>query len=120
MRTATLFYMKYSGIIFIDDPRAEKLNVTPQTFNDFFAWDCRPKYIGIIRLRPKDHQRLLNFFDAGQQIYSEIRICAPNQETIDVSKDYGYELKQDPAGTPYLTDATIKIKKQELIKKGYQ
>lgn len=105
--------MKYKSTIFIDDPRAEKLNITPQTFNDFFAWDCRPKYIGIIRLRPKNHQRLLNFFEAGQQIYSEIQICAPNQEIIDTSKEYGYVLKKDSAGTPYLTDEQFKLNKRK-------
>ena len=104
--------MKYKGSILLDDPRAERLGVTRQSFQDFFAWDCRPKSIGIIRLRPKDPQKLLNFFDAGQQIYSEIRICAPNQEIIDVSKDYGYELRKDSAGTPYLTDELFKLNKR--------
>lgn len=105
--------MKNKSTIFIGDPRAEKLSVTPQTFNDFFAWDCRPKYIGIIRLCPKDRQKLLNFFEAGQQIYSEIQICAPNQEIIDISKEYNYVLKKDSAGTPYLTDGTYKLSKRK-------
>ena len=109
----TLLVMKNKNTIFIDDPRAEKLNITPQTFNDFFAWDCRPKCIGIIRLHPKNYQGLLNFFEAGHQIYSEIQICAPNQETIDISKEYGYVLKKDSAGTPYLTDEQFKLSKRK-------
>ena len=102
--------MKQSTIK-LDDELAKRLALTHENFEDAFAWDCRPKYVALIRLRPKNHQALLNFFEAGQQIYSEIRICAPNQEIIDTSKDYGYELKKDPAGLPYLTDEWYKLAK---------
>lgn len=105
--------MKNNSIIFLDDPKAERLGITPQGFQDFFAWDCRPKYIGITILRPDNQQSLLNFFEAGQKIYSEIRICAPDQEIIDTSKDYGYELKKDSAGLPYLTDQQFKLNKRK-------
>lgn len=105
--------MKYKGCILIDDPRAEKLGIGYETFRDFFAWDCRPRYIGIIRLRPKNKEALEYFMICGQKIYLEIRICAPDADTIELSKKYHYELKTDPAGTPYLTDEQYKLSKRK-------
>lgn len=104
--------MKYKGSILLDDPRAERLGVTRQSFQDFFAWDCRPHYIGIIRLKPRDKKSLEEFMDCGQKIFSEIRICAPDKDIIEIAKNYGYELRKDSAGTPYLTDELFKLNKR--------
>ena len=104
--------MKYKGTILIDDPRAERLGVDRIDFQDFFAWDCRPHYIGIVRLRARNKKALEKFMTCGQKIFSEIRICAPDEETIEVAKNYGYELKKDRAGTPYLTDEQFKLNKR--------
>ena len=105
--------MKNNSIIFLDDPKAERLGVTPQGFQDFFAWDCRPHYIGITRLRPGDKEALEYFMVCGQRIFSEIRICAPDEDTIEMAKNYGYELKKDSAGMPYLTDQQFKLNKRK-------
>lgn len=105
--------MKYKGAILLDDPKAERLGVTRQEFSDFFAWDCRPHYIGITRLRPRDKEALEYFMVCGQRIFSEIRICAPDEDIIEMAKNYGYELKKDTAGMPYLTDEQFKISKRK-------
>lgn len=97
-----------SNIIHLDSELGKKLNLTSDQFVDAFAWDCRPKYIGIIRLVPRNQEALKTFFELGKEIYSTIVISAPRQDVIDMSKDYGYELKKDQAGTPYLTDAVSK------------
>lgn len=104
--------MKHKSTILLDDQKAERLGVTRQDFQDFFAWDCRPFYIGIVRFFPRTKEAAEQFMACGQTIYSEIRITAPSPETIDIAQKYGYELKKDAAGMPYLTDEQYKLKKR--------
>lgn len=94
--------------ITLNSELGEKLNFTSDQFYDAFAWDCRPAYVGIIRLKPRTDTALQTFFEMGSKIYSTIVITAPDQKTIDMSKDYGYELRKDAAGLIYLTDEVSK------------
>lgn len=108
--------MKNEHTILLDSEKAQRLGLTSDKFDDAFIWDCRPSYLGVIRLCPKTQEALIDFFNRGKLIYSAIRICAPNQDIINLSADYGYELKTDPAGLPYLTDETLKIASRQHIK----
>jgi hypothetical protein len=105
--------MKFKGTIIVDDPKAERLGITREGFSDFFAWDCRPKYIGIVRLVERTQSDLETFLKTAQDIYSVVRICAPKQHVIETAQKYGYELKVDQAGTPYLTDEIYKLSKRK-------
>lgn len=105
--------MKHKGIILIDDPKAEKMGITREGFRDLFAWDCRPHYIGIIRVEERTQADLEHFLNTSKDIYSIIRICSPKQYIIDTAMKYGYELKTDPAGMPYLTDEKYKLNKRK-------
>lgn len=102
-------------IIRLDSELGTKLGLIKANFDDAFLWDCRPSYLGVIRLTPKNKEALEIFFNLGKNIYSTIRICAPTQDIIDMSKEYGYELKIDPAGLPYLTDETLKIASRQRL-----
>lgn len=102
--------------ITLDSNLGAKLNLTRDQFYDAFAWDCRPSYVGIIRLRPRTDAALQTFFEMGSKIYSTIVITAPDQKTINMSKDYGYELRVDAAGTPYLTDEVSKTYSRQHTK----
>jgi hypothetical protein len=97
----------------LDSEPGKRLGLTSEDFEYALVWDCRPKYLGVVRLKPKHTSALKNFFELGKTIYSVIVISAPTQDIIDMSKDYGYELKKDPAGTPYLTDETLKIRQRQ-------
>lgn len=94
----------------------KRLGLTSDQFEDAFAWDCRPSYIGFVRLKPLNQEALIDFFNKGKLIYSTIRICAPNSQVVELSKEYGYELKVDPAGIPYLTDDVSKTYSRQHIK----
>ena len=60
----------------------------------------------------------------AHEIYSPIVITAPSPDVVEMSKDFGYEYKKDPAGTPYITDDALKAylhqRKAESIRKGKQ
>ena len=97
-----------SSTIRLDDELGKRLGLTSDQFDDAFVWDCRPHYLGVVRLRPKNQDALRNFFQLGSRIFSTIVIVAPTQDVLEMSKDFGYELKNDQAGTPYLTDESSK------------
>ena len=107
MRTST---------IKLDDELGKRLGLTSDQFEDAFVWDCRPSYLGVVRLQQKNTEALIDFFNKGKVIYSAIRICSPNSEVIRLSKDYGYVMKRDPAGLPYLTDEDLKTASRQHIK----
>lgn len=94
--------------IMLNSELGKRLNLTSDQFEDAFAWDCRPAYIGFVRLRPKTEEALRRFFELGSKIYSTIVISAPLPDVYSMSKKYGYELKVDQAGTPYITDEAVK------------
>lgn len=100
----------------LDSDLGKRLGLTSEDFYDAFIWDCRPKHLGIIRLKPKTEEALRNFFRLGSNIFSTIIITAPSKDVLDMSKDYGYELKTDPAGTPYITDEISKTLSRQHIK----
>ena len=105
----------------LDSDLGKRLGLISEDFYDAFIWDCRPKYLGVVRLAPKTEKALRRFFDLGKQIYSTIVITAPSQQVQDMATEYDYELKVDPAGTPYLTDEVSKTRSrrhmQELTSK---
>lgn len=105
-----------SSTIKLDDELAKKLGLTSDMFEDAFVWDCRPAYLGVVRLVPKTKEALRNFFELGSKIYSTIVIVAPMPDVYSMSKKYGYELRMDPAGTPFLTDETVKTASRQHIK----
>lgn len=92
----------------LDTDLGKRLNLTSDQFEDAFAWDCRPSYLGFVRLKPKTPEALRRFFELGKDIYSTIVITAPTADIIEMSKGYKYEYKVDCAGTPYLTDEVSK------------
>ena len=108
----------------LDDELAKKINLTSDQFEDAFVWDCRPKYLGIIRLKPKNQDALRKFFEMAHDIYSPIVITAPSKDIVEMSKDFGYEYKTDPAGLPYITDHALKTylhqRTAESIRKAKQ
>lgn len=104
-------------IIKLNDELGKRLNLTSDQFEDAFAWDCRPSYLGFVRLKPKTEEALRRFFELGKNIYSTIVITAPTKDIIEMSKEYNYEYKIDVAGTPYLTDEDAKTcSRQHLAK----
>lgn len=108
--------MQRNYTIKLDSELGKRLNLTSDQFEDAFAWDCRPAYLGFVRLRPKTKEALKRFFELGSKIYSTIVICAPLPDVYSMSKKYGYELKVDQAGLPYLTDESVKILSRQHIK----
>ena len=100
--------MRKENIIRLDSELGKRLGLTSDQFEYALVWDCRPSYLGVVRLQQLNQQALIDFFNRGKLIYSEIRICAPNSEVVELSKDYGYVMKQDVAGLPYLTDGDLK------------
>lgn len=100
--------MRREYTIKLDSELGKRLNLTSDQFDDAFAWDCRPAYLGFVRLRPKTKEALKRFFELGSKIYSTIVISAPLPDVYSMSQKYGYELKVDPAGTPYITDEASK------------
>lgn len=99
----------------LDSENGKRLGLTSDKFDDAFAWDCRPAYIGIVRLKAKNKEALREFFELGSKIYSTIVIAAPLPDVYSMSQKYGYELKVDPAGTPYLTDEISKTRSRQHI-----
>ena len=99
----------------LDSEHAKRLGLTSDKFDDAFIWDCRPTYLGIIRLKAKNEDALREFFQLGSNIYSTIVITAPSKDVLEMSKEFGYELKTDPAGTPYLTDEVSKMRSRQHI-----
>lgn len=99
----------------LDSDNAKRLGLTSDKFDDAFAWDCRPAYLGFVRLKAKNQDALRTFFQLGSNIFSTIVISAPSPDVAEMSKEYGYELKTDPAGTPYLTDEVSKIAHRQHI-----
>lgn len=99
----------------LDSEHAKRLGLTSDKFDDAFIWDCRPAYLGVVRLKPKDEEALRTFFQLGSNIFSTIVITAPSKDVQDMSKEFGYELKVDPAGTPYLTDEASKMRSRQHI-----
>ena len=100
--------MRKEYTIKLDSELGKRLNLTSDQFEDAFAWDCRPAYIGFVRLKPKNGEALRRFFELGSRIYSTIVITAPSIAVIEMAKEYGYEYLSDAAGTPYLTDEDVK------------
>ena len=94
--------------IMLNSELGKRLNLTSDQFEDAFAWDCRPAYIGFVRLKPKTEEALRRFFELGSRIYSTIVITCPTKDILEMSKEFCYEQKVDPAGTPYITDEAVK------------
>lgn len=113
---AGILYAMKQYTIKLDSELGKRLGLTSDQFEDAFAWDCRPKYLGFVRLRPKTKEALKRFFELGSKIYSTIVISAPLPDVYSMSKKYGYELKVDPAGTPYITDEDVKIASRRHLK----
>ena len=93
--------------ITMKSPKAELLGIKPELFEDFFAWDCRPKYIAVIRLQgrfPHEDEAYTGFFEALKYVVSEVRIVAPIQEIIPYLERYGFRKMTEPCGTPYYTN----------------
>lgn len=113
-----------SNVIRLNDELAKRINLTSDQFEYAFVWDCRPKYLGIVRFKPRNQEALRKFFEMAHEIYSPIVITAPTPDVVEMSKDFGYEYKKDPAGTPYITDDALKAylhqRKAESIRKGKQ
>ena len=103
--------MKKPGIITINSFLGEKLSLTSDLFNDAFIWDCRPNYLGVVRLRPQKNTEKAAyrcFLESAKEIYTPVRIIAPDAILCDMAVQYGYELKFEPCGTPYLTNEATK------------
>ena len=96
--------------ITLDSELGLRLGLTSADFEDAFIWDCRPKCLGVIRLKPRSKEALRNFFELGSKIHSVIEICCPLPDVLEMSKEYNYEYKVDVAGTPYVTDEKLKRK----------
>lgn len=99
----------------LDSEHAKRLGLTSDKFDDAFIWDCRPSYLGVVRLKPKNEEALRTFFQLGSNIFSTIVITAPSEQVKKMATEYNYELKQDPAGTPYLTDEISKMRSRQHI-----
>ena len=99
----------------LDSDLGKRLGLISEDFYDAFIWDCRPKCLGVVRLVPKTEEALRRFFELGSKIYSTIVIAAPLPDVYSMSQKYGYELKVDPAGTPYLTDEASKMRSRQHI-----
>lgn len=103
--------MKVQGIITIDSFLGKRLNLTSDLFDDAFVWDCRPVYLGVVRLIPQKGTEIpayRSFLESTVEIYTPVRIIAPTPILCDVAAQYGYELKAEPCGTPYLTNEATK------------
>lgn len=95
-------------LIHIDSELGKKLELTSENFEYALVWDCRPKYLGVVRLQHRSLEGLRKFFEAAKNIYSTIVITAPNQDAKDMAQYYGYESYVDVAGLPYLSDENVK------------
>lgn len=103
--------MKNTGIITIDSFLGKKLSLTSDLFNDAFVWDCRPVYLGVVRLIPQKGTEIpayRSFLESTVEIYTPVRIIAPAPILCDIATQYGYVLKAEPCGTPYLTNEDTK------------
>lgn len=99
----------------LDSDLGKKLALTSDNFDSAFAWDCRPKYIGFVILRPKNKEALKQFFELGKQIYSTIMISAPLKEVEEMALEYGYTKGIDKAGTPFVIDESLKVLRRQHI-----
>lgn len=113
---AGILYAMKQYTIKLDSELGKRLGLTSDKFEDAFAWDCRPKYLGFVRLRPRTKEALEEFFKIGSRIYSTIVITAPSSDVLEMAKSYGYKYKIDVAGTPYLTDEDVKIASRRHLK----
>lgn len=103
--------MKIQGIIAIDSPLGKRLKLTSDLFDDAFVWDCRPVYLGVVRLIPQKGSEIpayRSFLDSTVEIYTPVVIVAPTPVLCDMATQYGYVLKTEPCGTPYLTNEATK------------
>lgn len=94
-------------IITMKTPKAELLGIKPELFEDFFAWDCRPNYIAVTRMRarfPYEDEAYTGFLEALKYVVSEVRIVAPIQEIVPYLERYGFQRQIEPCGTPYYTN----------------
>lgn len=90
-------------------PKAKLLGIKPELFEDFFAWDCRPNYIAVTRIRarfPYEDEAYTGFFEALKYVVSEVRIVAPIQDIVPYLERYGFKKMTEPCGTPYYTNKT--------------
>lgn len=118
---AGAFYrLEMSGVILKDSEKGKLLGLTEQNFIDAFVWDCRPKYLGVVRLKPRSVEGLKEFFELGANIYSTIVITAPEKDVEELAQFYGYEKKIDVAGLPYLTDESVKKISRQNKEKLFQ
>lgn len=100
--------------------KGKLLGLTEENFIDALIWDCRPSYLGVVTLKPRNIEGLTEFFEKGAKIYSTIVITAPEKDVEELAQYYGYVKKTDPAGIPYLTDEAVKIISRQNKAKLFQ
>jgi hypothetical protein len=97
-------------LIRIDSHLGKKIGLTSANFESAIVWDCRPAFLGITLLRPREPQeQILNeFFRALDGIYTPVQVLAPTTMVKNIAEKYGYENKTDPAGSFYITNLKTK------------
>lgn len=108
--------MKKQPPIIIDSETGIRLGLTSDLFEDAFCWDCRPAYLGFVRLRPRTEQTavaLTKFFEAVQKIHSEVRIVAPLPDVEEYALKHGFKKYYEVTGSPYVSDGEIKTARQQ-------
>ena len=97
-------------LIRLDSELGKRVGLTTANFESAIVWDCRPKFLGITLLRPREPQEaILNeLLRALDGIYTPVQILAPSSMLKTIAEKYGYETKSDPAGSFYLTNLKTK------------
>lgn len=90
--------------ITMETPKAELLGIKPELFEDFFAWDCRPTYLAVIRIQPRairEQEAYTAFFESLKYVVTPIRVISPLPEMLPYLEKYGFYKDVEPCGTPY-------------------
>lgn len=102
--------MKRDHLIRLDSDLGKRVGLTSANFESAIVWDCRPDFLGITLLRPREPQQaILNeLLRALDGIYTPVQILAPSSMLKTIAEKYGYETKSDPAGSFYVTNLKTK------------
>lgn len=102
--------IKRDHLIRLDSELGKRVGLTSANFESAIVWDCRPKFLGITLLRPREPQEaILNeLLRALDKIYTPVQILAPTSMLKNIAEKYGYEMKSDPAGSFYITNLKTK------------
>lgn len=95
---------KVEPTITMKSEKAKYLGIVPELFSDFFAWDCRPTYLAVIRLQPKvtrEHEAYTAFFESLKYVVTPVRVISPLPEMLPYLEKYGFCKGVEPCGTPY-------------------